>query len=626
MVPSRSGVQVLDRAFAILEALGTARDGLTLADLSARLDLPKPTIHRLLRALIAHKYARHDRQSGRYEIGLRALELGRAVLDGLDLRSCAKRHLEDLAVRAGESANLAVLDRGDVVYIDGVDAASALRIPSGPGRRAPAHATALGKALLAALDARALAGYLVNSLERLTECTVQDEATLRAELAETASRGYAVEREEFEPGVACVASAVRDANGTVVAALGISGPAIRMPAQRVRHVLGPLVMIAALGVSRDMGWVPPPLTAIQVEEVQERAFAVGAASLGTTLATAREDDMLKDTRSAMTGALVGAAMTLSAPHVLAQEMTLRYAHSNTPTYPYHIAGEALAEDIAAATNGDIEVELFPQGQLGHERDVLEGLQLGTIDFAASSLGVVGNEVPVIQVYNLPFIFAGPDHFVEVTRGEIGERIMAIAAEEGERAGVRVLGVGGPMFRMPMNSARAIETVDDFGGLKFRTMEVPVHRDTYAALGATPVPLPFGEVFTALQTGVVDGNENGLAALFANRFHEVQAHVSTLPVVSNGGVLLMSEVTWNRLGAEQQDAVMQAAARWVEVMNSEGRRQEDEALNALKQAGIAITSVNDVSPFVEATRSVHDEVTADWPADRKALAEEILQSQ
>lgn len=289
-------------------------------------------------------------------------------------------------------------------------------------------------------------------------------------------------------------------------------------------------------------------------------------------------------RNTIAAAVTGAMLGISGTSAAGEEMTLRYGHANTTTYPYHTAGEAFAADLAEATGGDITVELFPQGQLGGERDILEGIQLGTVDFQALSLGVVGNEIQAVNVLNLPFIFASADHFIKVTTGEIGARILKMAQDEGDAIGVKVLAIAGPMFRLPMNDSRPIETVEDFDGLKFRTMEVPLHRDTYTALGATPVPLPFGEVYTALQTGVVDGNENGASALFVNRFHEVQKYVSVLPVVSNSGALVMSAITYDRLTEEQQQAVQDAAKTWTEVMNRDGLAQESEALEAMAEPG------------------------------------------
>lgn len=139
----------------------------------------------------------------------------------------------------------------------------------------------------------------------------------------------------------------------------------------------------------------------------------------------------------------------------------------------------------------------------------------------------------------------------------------------------------------MNNVRPITKLDDFKGLKIRTMEVPLHKDGYRALGASLVPLPFGEIYTALQTGVVDGNENGPATLEAMKFYEVQKYVTYLPVVSNGGVFLMSLKTFNKLSPEHQKVIMDCLAVWTKAMDDECLRQDKEALAKMEAKGTKI---------------------------------------
>ncbi|MDV7141789.1 TRAP transporter substrate-binding protein [Tropicimonas sp. TH_r6] len=323
---------------------------------------------------------------------------------------------------------------------------------------------------------------------------------------------------------------------------------------------------------------------------------------------------------------LAALVLATSNHALAEEVRLRYCHANTTSYPYHTAGIAFASALSAATSGEIDVTIFPRGQLGGERDILKAVQDGKIDLQALSIGVLGNRIQVINALNLPFVFASPEHFIEVTTGEIGEEILSMAQTEGAAAGILVLAVAGPMFRMPMNGSRPIHSVEDFRGMKIRTMEVPLHRDVYRALGATPVPLPFEEVYSALEDGVVDGNENGASALHANRFHEVQKYVSDLPVVSNSGALVMSAASYKSLSSDQQAAIHAAVAVWTGVMNADGLAQETEALEAMAEAGIEVSHVDDPSDFVAATRSVYKKYMADFSDAHRALVERILASQ
>ncbi|AEJ61912.1 TRAP dicarboxylate transporter, DctP subunit [Spirochaeta thermophila DSM 6578] len=286
-------------------------------------------------------------------------------------------------------------------------------------------------------------------------------------------------------------------------------------------------------------------------------------------------------------------------------MELRYAHSNVPAYFYHTAGLAFAEEVERLTNGMVKIKLYPQGQLGGERDVTEALQLGAIDFQASSIGVTGTFVPSIQILNLPFLFTGPKHWMAVMNGPVGKELLERAQKEGERIGLKVLAIAAPDFRLPMNNVRPIKSIDDFKGLKIRTMQVPEHMEAYKALGSDPVPLAFGELYTALQTKVVDGCENGPLALLGNRFYEVQKYLVILPVVSNGGILLMSKETFDKMSKSQQEAVLKAVDTWKQVMDRDALEKGGAAIEEMKAKGLEVTTVDDLTSFIEATAPVYE---------------------
>jgi TRAP-type C4-dicarboxylate transport system substrate-binding protein len=213
--------------------------------------------------------------------------------------------------------------------------------------------------------------------------------------------------------------------------------------------------------------------------------------------------------------------------------------------------------------------------------------------------------------------------MKVMHGPLGEWIMKESVREGEKVGLKVLGIGGPMFRVPMNNVRPITRIDDFKGLKIRTMEVPLHKDTYKAMGASPVPLPFGELYTALQTGVVDGNENGPATLEAMKFYEVQKYVTYLPVVSNGGIFLMSLKTWQGLSPEHQQAMAASAKAWVKSMDDEGLKQDTEALKKMEAKGTKINTIKDMTPYVNATKHIYDQMLKDYPKEYREVVDRIL---
>lgn len=296
-----------------------------------------------------------------------------------------------------------------------------------------------------------------------------------------------------------------------------------------------------------------------------------------------------------------------------EPMVLSFGHTTADTHPYTTGARKLAELVAEKTDGKLVIEVFPAGQLGGERDITEGLQAGTVDMMVNSLGVAATFIPAINLFNLPFIFTSVEHYNEVVHGEIGERILATAEDHG----LIGLAFTAPVFRVPMNAVRPINTPADFRGLKMRLMEVPLHIDTYSALGATPVPLAFGELYTALQLGTVDGNENALATLYTQRFYEVQDYISILPVVSNGAVYLMSQITWNKLPQSYKDAITSSIPEAVEALDNHYLELEEGGLAAMIDEGIAVNTPPSFDPFVAAVQPIYDEYLAampDWVAD------------
>lgn len=308
----------------------------------------------------------------------------------------------------------------------------------------------------------------------------------------------------------------------------------------------------------------------------------------------------------------------------ASTKTLKYGHSNVPIYFYHTAGKAFGDCLEKSTGGSLNIKIYPQGQLGGERDVTEGLQLGSVDFQASSIGVTGTFIPALRILNLPFLFKGPKHWMAVMNGPAGQEILGKAREQGEKVGLKVLAIGAPDFRLPMNNKLPIKSIADFKGLKIRTMQVPIHMKAYEGIGASPVPLPFGELYTALQTGVVDGNENGPLTLYGKKFYEVQKYMVLLPVVSNGGIFLMSKATWDKLSDDQQLAITQCIPGWRNKMDQDAMIQGGIAIQKMKDNGLQVTTIDDVTPFAEATASAYEWLYNNLPQDTSGWARSMVE--
>jgi len=246
--------QVLDRVVKILECFTPDRTDMRLVEIAEATGLHKSTLYRLLEAMRAHRLIGFDAQSGRYHPGLKLFEIGSLAAGRFALERHAHPTLEHLANVSGETAHLCVLDGSDVVYIAKVECTRTLRIPSAIGQRNPAYCTGVGKAILAFLTPPQLAAYLAGTtFKPFTRKTLTTAGELKANLRQIALRGYAVDDQEREEGVRCVAAPVRDRAGEVVAAISIAGPSTRVTKERVAE-LANHVMRAAADVSVGLGF------------------------------------------------------------------------------------------------------------------------------------------------------------------------------------------------------------------------------------------------------------------------------------------------------------------------------------------------------------------------------------
>jgi len=248
-------VVAVERALELLRVFAQDRAELTLAQMAERMGLHKSTVHRLALTLEKAGFLRRNPTNGAYSLGLKLLELGAVVLNSLELRTQARPHLERLRRDTGCTVHLGILDAGEVVYIDKIEGDTPVRIYSQVGRRAPAHCTGLGKALLAfqpASSVREMAA--TRGLKRYTPETIVSVSDLMSELERVRERGYAVDMAEHEPLVHCVSAPVRDHNSEVIAAVSITLIVPSLSAAEVERYAG-AVVATALAISRDMGWV-----------------------------------------------------------------------------------------------------------------------------------------------------------------------------------------------------------------------------------------------------------------------------------------------------------------------------------------------------------------------------------
>ncbi|MDT0682317.1 TRAP transporter substrate-binding protein [Roseicyclus sp. F158] len=264
----------------------------------------------------------------------------------------------------------------------------------------------------------------------------------------------------------------------------------------------------------------------------------------------------------------------------------------SPTSHFGLGAEAFFDTLEELSDGKFVGEQAPAGQLGGERDLIEGLQIGSVDMALISSGPLGNFVPEAYAFDLPFLFRDYDHARAVLDGEIGQELLEKVNEQN----LVGLAWGENGFRHVTNNVRPVLAPEDLDGLKMRTMENKVHMAAFTGLGASPTPMAFPELFGALQTGVVDGQENPVTVISASKFWDVQKYASLTGHVYSPAILLASPVLFDGLTEEEQGWFYEAAAAAVEANRAEVNRLEEAGVALMRENGMEVTTQIDKAPF------------------------------
>ncbi|MGI6028023.1 MAG: DctP family TRAP transporter solute-binding subunit [Candidatus Heteroscillospira sp.] len=291
----------------------------------------------------------------------------------------------------------------------------------------------------------------------------------------------------------------------------------------------------------------------------------------------------------------------TAPEAGGEVITLRASSSTAPSHPYNMGLEKFAELVSERTNGQIKIDIFANAQLGDERANIEDLQMGTLDIAVSSTGPLGNFIEDYLILDLPYLFSGYDHAHAVLDGEIGQNLMDKLGDLGI--------VGGAFwengFREMTNSKHPINTPEDCKGLKLRCMENQAHIAAFSALGMDPTPMAWSEVFSALQQGVIDGQENPIAVIYSNAVYEAQQYLAITNHVYSASMILFSKSTMDKLTPEQQQILLDASKEVADYERGLCEDGEAEQIAEMEQAGLEVT-YPDIALFQEALSGVYDE--------------------
>lgn len=296
-----------------------------------------------------------------------------------------------------------------------------------------------------------------------------------------------------------------------------------------------------------------------------------------------------------------AALVLAAGAAMAQERVLRSSDTHPDGYPTVEAVKYLGQLLEERTEGRLGIEVFHSAQLGEEKDTIEQTQFGVIDLNRVSLGPFNNMIPETAIVSLPYIFRSVEHMHSVMDGPIGEEILA-AFEAHDLIGLAFYDSGARSF---YNSERPITSIEDMQGLKFRVIQSDVFVDMVAALGANATPMPYGEVYSAIQTGVIDGAENNFPSFESSGHYEVAPYFTLDEHLIVPEVLVMSKSAWDSLSPEDQEIVRQAAKDSVPYMRDLWTKQEQASEEAVRAAGVQIVEDIDKQPFIDAMAPVYE---------------------
>lgn len=290
--------------------------------------------------------------------------------------------------------------------------------------------------------------------------------------------------------------------------------------------------------------------------------------------------------------------------------TLRFGHyANTSDTPHKAAlmFKWIVEDM---TDKALEIEVYPAGELGNSANSLQGARLGTIDITVTGNPYFTSFAPQVNVLDLPFLFESPEHAYRVLDGEVGAELM----DSINGVGLQGLAFWEIGFRNLTNNERPITTPDDLKGLKLRTTPNPAHIEAFTLLGANPAPMPFAELYSALQTGTVDGQENPTTHIYHSNFHEVQKYMSITEHAYTAAPLVMNAAKFNGLPEDQKEALRVAAKLSAAYERELNRVQENSSLEAMTAAGMEIVTDPDVDAFravvADKTRAMYAEKFGD----------------
>jgi len=292
---------------------------------------------------------------------------------------------------------------------------------------------------------------------------------------------------------------------------------------------------------------------------------------------------------------------------------IRLGHGLDVNHPVHKAMEFMAEKVREKSDGELTIRIYPSQQLGTERELLELVQIGSVDMTKVSGAVLENFVPEIRVLSLPYLFRDDRHLLNVLEGAIGRELL-LAGEEALLRGLTYYDAGKRSF---YTIDRPIRRPSDLEGLKIRVQESVIAINMVQQLGGSPTPISWGELYTALQQGVVDGAENNPPSFYTSRHYEVCNYYSLDEHTAVPDILLIGTRTWEKLSDRERRWVQEAADESADYQRELWRKEEERSMNAAREAGIEIIRP-DKQPFIDQVEPMYEEYRRQEPEFYKLI--------
>jgi len=315
--------------------------------------------------------------------------------------------------------------------------------------------------------------------------------------------------------------------------------------------------------------------------------------------------------------LLGAALAAIFTGTAQAQLEIKLGHVGEPGSLFQQSADEYAKRANAKLGNKARVLVYGSSQLGGDKEMIQKLKLGTIDMALPST-VMSSEVDLIGVFEMPYIVKDRAHMARIEK----EIVWPVIAPEVEKKGLKIIAVWENGFRHITNNKRPIKTPDDLKGIKLRVPEGKWRMKMFQDYGASPSPMKFSELFTALQTGVMDGQENPFTQIYSAKLHEVQKFLSLSYHVYTPAYVTVGSRKWAALPAEVRQVLEDTAKETQAFVYQTAQREEESLLGKLKQHGIAINEVNQ-DAFVAASKPIYDEFSTEVKGAKEAIDKAIV---